>query len=227
MSPAKPFKVLVFSKTVGYRHESIPDGIAGIEKLGETTGAFTVDATEDASVIEAHNLARYTAVIFLQTSGDFLIPEQVSALQTYMHQGGGFVGIHCASAGMTEDPWYGELVGAVFVGHPDPQEATVKLEANNRDHTIVAGMPETWDWHDEWYNFRANPRGKVDVLITVDESTYTGGKMGTDHPLAWCRNFEGGRSFYTALGHFGEAYRNVSFMSHIRSGIFWAAGIDQ
>lgn len=215
------FAVLVLSKTVGYRHQSIPAGIDGVSKLGISTGEFTVDASEDASQIDAGNLSQYAVVIFLQTSGDFLNEEQLAALQAYVRGGGGFVGIHCAAAGMTTELWYGELIGAVFTDHPEPQHGILTIE--NKDHVIVSGLPEKWKWFDEWYNFNINPRAKVNVLLSINEETYTGGKMGEDHPLAWCREFDGGRSFYTSLGHFDEAYKNREFMDHLLKGILWAA----
>ncbi|KAI0095918.1 glycosyl hydrolase [Daldinia grandis] len=213
--------VLLFSKTAGYRHASIPAAIEGIRRLGVTSNAFTVDSSEDASLISAQNLSRYAAVIFLQTSGDFLSDEQLAGLRSYVRAGGGFVGIHCAAAGMTREPWYGELIGAVFTDHPEPQSGVLSVE--KKDHTIASGLPEKWEWFDEWYNFDANPRAKVTVLLSINEETYKGGKLGRDHPLAWCREFDGGRSFYTSLGHFGDAYSDQNFMGHLLNGILWAA----
>ncbi|KAI1445096.1 glycosyl hydrolase [Annulohypoxylon stygium] len=220
MSSTK-FAVFVFSKTAGYRHASIPAGIESVKQLGTASDAFTVDSSEDSSSINTENLSRYAVVIFLQTSGDILGDEQLAALQTYVRSGGVFVGIHCAAAGMTNDPWYRELIGAIFTDHPEPQHGLVTVE--NKDHAIVAGLPEKWKWFDEWYNFDENPRAKVTVLLSIDEETYKGGKLGKNHPLAWCREFDGGRSFYTSLGHFDEAYSDEEFMDHISKGILWAA----
>ncbi|KAI1407652.1 glycosyl hydrolase [Hypoxylon sp. FL1857] len=220
MTPDK-FAVFVMSKTAGYRHESIAARIDGVSQLGISSGAFTVDASEDASQINVENLSKYAVVIFLQTSGDFLSKGELAALQTYVRGGGGFVGIHCAAAGMTTEPWYGELIGAVFTDHPAPQHGVLTVE--NRDHVIVSGLPEKWEWFDEWYNFNVNPRAKVNVLLSINEKAYKGGKMGEDHPLAWCREFDGGRSFYTSLGHFNEAYNDREFMDHLLKGILWAA----
>ncbi|KAI1377083.1 glycosyl hydrolase [Hypoxylon crocopeplum] len=215
------FSVFVFSKTAGYRHESIPVGIESIRQLGASSDAFTVDSSEDASLITVKNISRYAAIVFLQTSGDFLNADQLAELQSYVRGGGGFVGIHCAAAGMTNDPWYGQLIGAVFTDHPEPQDGVLAVE--NRGHVIVSGLPEEWEWFDEWYNFDANPREKVTVLLSINEETYKGGKLGEDHPLAWCREFDGGRSFYTSLGHFEEAYADPAFMDHLLNGILWAA----
>ncbi|KAI1390500.1 glycosyl hydrolase [Hypoxylon trugodes] len=215
------FAVFIFSKTAGYRHESIPAGIEGIQRLGDSSGAFTVDSSEDASLINAKNLSRYAVVIFLQTSGDFLTRDQLVGLQSYVRSGGGFVGIHCAACGMTREPWYNELIGAVFTDHPEPQRGV--LAAENEDHFITSSLPAKWEWFDEWYNFDRNPRAVVTVLLSIDEKTYTGGKHSEDHPIAWCREFDGGRSFYTSLGHFDGAYSDQKFMSHILNGILWAA----
>ncbi|KAH9884236.1 carboxylesterase-like protein [Xylariomycetidae sp. FL2044] len=227
MEPRIPFRVLVFSKTAGYRHTSIPAGISGLKGLAASTNAFTVDASEDATLINAGNLSSYRVIIFLQNSGDFLNPDQLEGLKSYVRSGGGFVGIHCASAGLQDTPWYGELVGAVFTDHPEPQEGVVQVE--DRHHAIVSGLPSQWRWLDEWYNFRVNPRGKVTVLLSIDEACYRGGTMGVrdHHPLAWCREFEGCRTFYTSLGHFDEAYGDARFMEHIRRGISWAARIEE
>ncbi|KAI1394706.1 glycosyl hydrolase [Hypoxylon fuscum] len=215
------FAVFVLSKTAGYRHESIPAGIKGIRQLGISSNAFAADFSEDASLVNAGNLSRYAVVIFLQTSGDFLNAEQLAGLQSYVRGGGGFVGIHCAAAGLTKEPWYGDLIGAVFTDHPEPQNGVLTVE--NQDHIIVSGLPGKWEWFDEWYNFDRNPRDRVKVLLSIDEKIYEGGKLGEDHPLAWCREFDGGRSFYTSLGHFDEAYADRKFMDHILRGILWAA----
>src|SRR6516165_4748532 len=187
------FTILVFSKTTGFRHDSIPDGIAAIRTLGAEHG-FTVDATEDATTFTDAALARYKAVVFLSTTGDVLNPEQKAAFERYIRSGGGFVGIHSASD--TEYNWwrYGRLVGAYFANHPQIQRATVHIA--DPSHPSTKGLPTIWERTDEWYNFRTNPCGAVHVLATLDETTYSGGKMGDDHPIAWCHMMEGGRSWY-------------------------------
>ncbi|KAI1271517.1 carboxylesterase-like protein [Xylaria sp. FL0933] len=219
------FDVFVFSKTAGYRHDSISAGIKGLTDLGVSSGSFNITASEDASLINAQFLSRFRVVVFLSTSGEFLTSEQLNGLKTYVNDGGGFVGIHCAAAGMYSEPWYGELVGAYFAGHPEPQRGVVRVEGESKGHVIVSGMPEEMEWLDEWYNFKVNPRGKVTVLLSIDEELYEGGTMGPDHPIAWCREFDGGRTFYTALGHFDEAYRDKAFMGHLLKGILWAARV--
>jgi type 1 glutamine amidotransferase len=216
------FKVLVFSKTTAFRHDSIPAGIDAIKRLGAING-YAVDATEDAGAFTDDNLKQYQAVIFLSTSGDPLNDAQQQAFERYIHNGGGYAGIHGASAGEYDWAWYGKLVGAFFDDHPSgTPTGTLKVEDPN--HPLSATLPLTWSRSEEWYNFRTNPRPNVHVLATVDESTYTGGKMGADHPISWYHDFEGGRSFYTALGHSIESYSDPLFLMHLQAGIDYAAG---
>ncbi len=218
---AQQYSVLVFSKTAGFRHTSIPNGIAAIQKLGEKNG-FSVTATEDSSLFTAANLAKYKAVIFLNTTGDILDADQKAAFESYIQKGGGFAGVHAASDTEYKWPFYGKLVGAYFLSHPKIQTATVNV--TDRTHPSTAALPATLSRTDEWYNFRANPRGEVHVLAVVDEKSYTGGTMG-DHPLSWCHEFEGGRAWYTAMGHTEESYTEPAFLDHLLGGIRSAAGV--
>jgi cytochrome c len=220
--PAQQFAVLVFSKTTGFRHDSIPDGIAAIRALGAEHG-FTVDATEDAGQFTDIVLARYKAVVFLCTTGDILDADQKAAFERYIRAGGGFVGIHSASDTEYHWPWYGRLVGAYFASHPAIQRATVDIA--EPDHPSTKGLPVKWERIDEWYNFRSNPRGAVHVLATLDEATYSGGAMGADHPIAWCQTIDGGRSWYTAMGHTRGSYAEPLFRLHLLRGIESAAGV--
>jgi glucose/arabinose dehydrogenase len=215
------FKVLVFSKTAGYRHASIPDGIAAIEKLGADNG-FAVAATEDAAAFTPDNLAQYAAVIWLSTTGDVLNDQQQAAFEDYIRHGGGYVGVHAASDTEYDWPWYGKLVGAYFDSHPAIQTATVSV--TDRVHPSTKGLPERWQRTDEWYNFRANPRGAVHVLAELEESSYDGGNMGADHPTSWCQDYDGGRSWYTGGGHTSESYSEPLFLEHLLGGIETAAG---
>lgn len=218
---APALRVLVFTRTLGYRHDSIPDGIAAVEALGGAHG-FAVDATEDAALFTSENLARYRVVVFLSTTGDVLEGVQRDALQGFVRGGGGFVGVHSATDTLYDWPWYGALVGASFARHPAIQPASVRVE--DPAHPSTRGLPDPWTWTDEWYDFRASPRPGVHVLLTVDESSYHGGGMGADHPVAWYHDFDGGRAWYTALGHVREAYRDAAFRSHLLGGIVYAAG---
>jgi type 1 glutamine amidotransferase len=215
------FAVLVFTKTTGFRHDSIPQGARAIEQLGAEHG-FSVDRTEDAAQFEA-NLARYKVVIFLNTTGDLLDADQKAAFERYIRSGGGFVGVHSASDTEYRWPWYGRLVGAWFASHPQIQRATVHIE--NPDHPSTKVLPASWERTDEWYNFRTNPRGAAQVLATLDEATYSGGAMRADHPIAWCQEMDGGRSWYTAMGHTTESYSEPLFLLHLLGGIESAAGV--
>lgn len=217
------FSVLVFSKTTadGYRHASIPDGIQAFKELGREH-SFAVAATEDASVFTSDSLAQYDAVVFLSTSGDVLDAAQQQAFEEYIRGGGNFMGVHGASATEYDWSWYGRLVGAFFDDHPEIQTATIDVV--NEEAPSTQHLPARWSWTDEWYNFRSDPSDSVDVLLEVDEQTYEGGSMGTDHPIAWKHRFEGARSFYTALGHRKEAYETPRFLRHLHKGLDWTVG---
>jgi type 1 glutamine amidotransferase len=216
------FTVLVFSKTTGFRHDSIPQGIEAIEALG-AEHSFAVETTKDTAQFSDAGLARYKVVVFLSTTGDVLDTGEKAAFERYIRSGGGFVGIHSASDTEYGWPWYGRLVGTWFASHPQIQRATVHIA--NPDHPSLKGLPALWERTDEWYNFRNNPRGAVQVLATLDEATYSGGAMGADHPIVWCREIDGGRSWYTAMGHTKESYAEPRFRLHLLGGIENAAGI--
>ena len=216
------FAVLVLSKTTAFRHDSIPAGIAAIEALGAEHG-FAVETTEDAAGFTDAALARYRVIVFLNTTGDILDAGQKAAFERYIRSGGGFVGVHSASDTEYQWPWYHRLVGAYFASHPAIQRATIRIE--NPSHQSMQGLPVTWERSDEWYNFRDNPRSAVRVSATLDESTYSGGTMGTDHPIAWCQRIDGGRSWYTAMGHTAESYAEPLFRLHLLGGIESAAGV--
>jgi type 1 glutamine amidotransferase len=210
--------VLIFSKTNGYHHSCIPLGITAIQKLGEANH-FAVDTTTDSLRFTKKNLKKYAAVIFLCPTGKVFGPEQEEAFKNYIQQGGGFVGIHSATDCEYGWPWYGQLTGAYFKSHPKQQEA--RLMIVNKNHPSTAGMPDSWVRMDEWYNFRdLNP--DITVLIKIDESSYTGGENGSNHPISWYHEFDGGRAFYTALGHVDESYADPIFLNHLLGGIEWA-----
>jgi type 1 glutamine amidotransferase len=218
---AAPMRVLVFSRTLGFRHDSIPDGVAAVEELGREYG-FTVDATEDAGAFTATNLARYRVIVFLNTTGDVLEGAQRDAFQGFVRRGGGFVGVHAAADALYDWPWYGGLLGAYFARHPAVQPARIRVEDPN--DPSARAVPNPWTWTDEWYDFRSNPRPHVHVLLTLDESSYHGGGMGADHPLAWEHEYDGGRAWYTALGHRKETFASPVFRAHLLGGIEYAAG---
>jgi len=215
--------VLVFSKTAAFRHSSIPAGIQAIRGLGDEHG-FTVEATEDAGAFTTANLDRFDAVVWLSTTGDVLDASQQAAFEEYIRSGGGYAGVHAASDTEYTWSWYGGLVGSYFNGHPAIQSATVDVA--DGVHPSTSHLPERWQRTDEWYNFQSNPRGKVHVLATLDETSYApgGGAMGNDHPIAWCHYYQGGRSWYTGMGHGDESFADPAFRQHLAGGILWAAG---
>jgi type 1 glutamine amidotransferase len=218
--PKSRAQVLVFSKTEGFRHDSIPAGIAAIRSLGRANG-FSVTATENAKTFAPRRLSRFDAVVFLSTTGDVLTPKQQKAFKGYIRKGGGWVGIHSAADTEYDWPFYGRLLGAYFLSHPAIQPAAI--DVTDRAHPSTRHLPARWPRTDEWYDFRSNPRGTVHVLATLDESTYSGGTMGVDHPIAWCHPLKGGRAWYTAGGHTSESYSEPDFRRHLLGGILWAA----
>lgn len=218
---AAPYDVLVFSKTSGFRHDSIPAGIDALRALGQEQG-FTVTATEDATAFSPDNLSGYETVVFLSTTGDVLDSTQQHALQSYVDSGGGYVGVHAAADTEYDWPYYGQLVGAWFKSHPAIQRATVVNE--DRTHPATSHLGATWARTDEWYNYRTNPRSGVHVLQSLDESSYSGGEMAGDHPLTWCHAQGQGRSFYTGLGHTAESYADPAFRTLLLGAVRYAAG---
>jgi type 1 glutamine amidotransferase len=207
--------VLVFHKTAGFQHPSIPAGVNAIRQLGQQNG-FTVTATADANQFTTANLARFQAVVWLSTTGDVLNAGQQAAFESYIAAGGGYVGVHAAADTEYDWPWYGGLVGAYFHSHPANQTARISVE--DRSNASTAHLPQTWTRLDEWYNYRTNPRANVRVLASLDESSYSGGNMG-DHPITWCHDYRGGRAWYTGLGHTEESYADPNFTRMLLGGI--------
>lgn len=216
-----PFHLLVFTRTLGFRHASIPAAIAAVQVLG-TYNNFTVEATEDPGAFTDANLARFAAVLFLNTTGDVLDSTQQAAFQRYIAAGHGFAGVHSASDTEYGWPWYHELLGATFKSHPAIQQATVLIV--DTAHVSTRHVATPWARTDEWYNFTAQPAG-VTVLAVVAESTYSGGTLGSPHPMSWFHTFEGGRAWYTAMGHTACSYAERAYLEHLAGGIEWAAGV--
>ncbi|MBE9599313.1 ThuA domain-containing protein [Pedobacter sp. MC2016-24] len=220
---AKKKKLLIFSKTAGFHHTSIPAGITAIQKLG-LENKFEVDTSTNSEKITTQNLKQYAAVVFLSTTGDIFNAAQQTAFEQYIKAGGGFVGVHAATDTEFDWPWYGKLAGAYFTNHPKQQMAT--LNVVDRKTISTAHLPEVWKRKDEWYNFK-DIQGDLKVLITLDETSYEGGKNPGYHPIAWYRDFDGGRSFYTGLGHIDESYTDPLFLKHLLGGIQYAMGIKK
>ena len=239
------YRVLVVGETLGFRHSHIDDTTLAVMDLGRENG-FSVDVWDSAQpdltlprtpFTSAEDLGQYATIIFaspVDATNDLdperprlLDDDELAALQGYIRDGGGYVGLHAATDTMHTVPWYGELTGggARFVSHPQPQTATMRVESPG--HPSTSMLPAEWERFDEWYNYSTNPRDDVHVLITLDESTYEpgGGAMGEDHPIAWCQNFEGGRSWYEGAGHTDESWSDPLFLEHVLAGIEWTAGL--
>ncbi|TVR48762.1 MAG: ThuA domain-containing protein [Puniceicoccaceae bacterium] len=219
----EPDRILVFSKTAGFRHASIEAGLEALRELAEQHGV-AVEATENAAAFTPENLALFAAVVFLNTSGTLFDEDQRAALKGFIRGGGGYVGVHAASDTEYDWPWYEELVGAWFHSHPNnPNVRPAVAQVEVPDHPATAMLPARWPRNDEWYNFRRFADG-LTVLLTLDTDSYEGSRHPGNHPISWCREFEGGRSFYTAFGHTSETFREDLFRAHLWGGIAWAMG---
>ena len=217
--------VLVFSKTAGYRHESIEPGIEAIKQLGEQHG-FQVVASEDSTRFDRGKLEGIDVVVFLNTTGDILNEAQQHELEQFMRNGGGFVGVHAAADTEYDWPWYGKLVGAYFNGHPNnPNVREATLRRLNDHHPATTPLPQDWTRSDEWYNYK-NINPENEVLINLDESTYEGGTNGENHPISWYKEYDGGRAFFTGLGHTPASYTDSLFLAHLAGGIQYALGTN-
>jgi cytochrome c len=225
-APAVLENVLVFTRTSGYRHDSIGVGVEAIVSLGAQNG-FAVQQTEDPAMFSDAVLAELDVVVWLSTTADVLDDTQQAAFERYIRAGGGWVGVHAAADTEYDWPFYGELLGggAYFESHPAIQNARLNVEDGG--HVSAAHLEPSFEVTDEWYNFQANPRSVVSVILTLDESSYMPGEgaMGADHPIAWSHELEGGRAWYTALGHRSELYSDPLFTQHLLGGIRWAAGV--
>jgi len=213
-------KVLLFSKTAGFHHDCIADGKLAIKALCADNG-IQVDTTTDPTFFNEEDLEDYAAVLFFNTTGDVLESNQEIAFERYIQAGGGFVGVHAASDTEYGWNWYGNLAGAYFTSHPSIQEA--KFDVMDTSFAASKFLPKEWIRTDELYNLKMVNKD-VNVILTVDESTYEGGTNGDYHPMAWYHDFDGGRAFYTALGHTKESYKEELFMKHLLAGIQYSIG---
>ena len=218
VSNKKAPRILVFSRTLGFHHASIPTGVAAIQKIGLDNN-IKVDTTTDSNFFTEKTLNNYAAVVFLSTTGNVLNDEQQAAFEQFIKKGGGYVGIHAATDTEYDWPWYNQLVGAYFKSHPKQQDAV--LHVLDQTHISTLHLPKEWKRFDEWYNFKSI-QPNLHVLITIDEKSYTGGENGDYHPMAWYHDFDGGRAFYTEFGHTDESYADPLFIQHVTGGIAYA-----
>jgi len=216
-------RVLVFTKTAGFHHASIPDGVKAVIQMGQRHD-FGVDTTSDAAKFTDDTLHQYAAVIFMSTTGNVLDSTEQVAFQHFIQAGGGYVGVHAAADCEYEWPWYGKLVGAYFKNHPHPQSASLDIHKDAL-FPVTDSLPNPWIRTDEWYNFRALPQD-VHVLVSIDETSYDGGENGAHHPMVWYHEFDGGRAFYMELGHTPESYTEAPFLHLLWAGIRYAMDKD-
>ena len=221
-----PELVLAFTKTAGFRHQSIEKGVQTLRELGRENG-FIVLQTESSEDFNEDNLKNYKLVVFLNTTMDVLDAGQQRAFEQYIKGGGSFMGIHAAADTEYDWPWYGRLVGAYFDGHPNnPNVRQAKIDVLVKDHPSTAHLTDTWVRNDEWYNYKdLNP--SMNVLMNLDETSYEGGTNGENHPIAWYHEFDGGRAFYTGGGHTDAAFDEPDFRKHLLGGIFWCFNRDE
>ncbi len=223
-NPLDSPKVLLFSETEVFRHDSTETALLALEEIAAAANIRTERANDSTDIFTRENLADYDAVVWVMTSGDVLNASEQAAFENYIQLGGGYAGIHAASFTEYEWPWYGRLVGAYFDTHPEIQIATQIVE--DGEHISTAHLGTMWTRTDEWYDYLTNPRSEVNVLLTLDENTYSGGTMGNDHPSAWYHDYDGGRSWYTGGGHTEESYSEPDFRAHLLGGLRYAAGIE-
>jgi type 1 glutamine amidotransferase len=222
-APKKPDLVLVFTKTAGYRHQSIEKGVKTLRELGRNNN-FIALQTESGDDFNADNLKNYQLVVFLNTTMDVLDDDQQRAFENYIKSGGSFLGIHAAADTEYEWPWYGKLVGGYFNGHPNnPNVRKATIEVLDKSHPSTAHLPDQWVRSDEWYNYKdLNPN--MNVLMNLDEDSYEGGTNGDNHPIAWYHEFDGGRAYYTGGGHTDESFDEPEFRKHLLGAIEWCLG---
>lgn len=226
---AAQFKVLLFTKTAGWQHEAVHAGVTAVQELGKLHDFEVFWSADAARVMNDAELSKYQAVVFLLTTGDVLDERQQAAFERYIRRGGGYVGVHSAADTEYGWPWYTKMVGHMFHVHPAVQTAVLKVERS--DFPGMERFAARNLFTDEWYEY-GPARARLHYLLSVDESSYDpnttwpdrqGKGMGAFHPVAWYQHYDGGRAFYTGLGHLAATYRDPLFLHHLYGGIYWAA----
>lgn len=225
---APQFTVAVFSKTAGFHHESILEAVTAVRALGKQHYFDVVWNEDPKQFFTDADIGKYQAVIFLLTTGDALNDEQQAVFERYIRKGGGYVGVHSATDTEYQWPWYTKMLGHMFRRHPRIQTAMVNVE--NRDFPGMDRFPSRFLTTEEWYEFDASRSPGLKYLLSVDESTYeTSSQRKAEaassplHPIAWYHEYDGGRAFYTGLGHLPATYSDQQFLHHLYGGIYWAA----
>ena len=224
------FRVLMITTTDGWHHESIADAVPAIRGLAEKHHFDVVWEENIDLVFTEESLAEFDVIMFVLTTGDILDPDQQALMESFIRAGKGFVGVHSASDTEYDWPGFTQLVGRMFHIHPAIQ--TAELSVIDREFPGQERMPDRFWFTDEYYEFGEETVSGLNYLLTIDERTYdpvtdwgekSGTGMGDFHPLAWYQEFDGGRSFYTALGHLPSVYEDELFLEHLYGGIYWAA----
>ena len=218
-SDKNSFSVLVISETKGWVHDSIESGIDLIENIGDKNN-FNVYHSDNSKVITSQNLKEFNSIIFLNTTGDILSKNEQNVMEQFIKNGKGYVGVHSASDTEYEWQWYGDLVGAYFRNHSDVVDGKIFTVVNT--HKITEHLNPEWNIEDEWYNFDYIS-DNINVLLKLDETSYEGGEHPDYHPITWYHKYDGGRSFYTALGHTKEVFKDERFIKLLEKGILYAS----
>lgn len=216
---------LVFSKTDGWRHDSIEEGQTAFMEIAQNNG-YSITLSEDSELFTTENLSQYDAVVFLNTTLNLFNDTQREAFENYIRSGGGFVGVHSATDTEYDWPWYGDLVGAYFDNHPgNPNVREAEVLTRNSEHQATNMLPEVWVRSDEWYNF-GYINDEINVLLELNTDSYEGSDHAGDHPISWYHEYDGGRAFYTGLGHTKESYSDELFLQHLQGGLNYAMGVQ-
>ncbi len=222
------FEVLIFAEDDGYHLDNIPTVIEAFKSLSRQH-SFGLEWAMDPEIFTSEDMAEFDVVVFLNADGDPFSEEQRAGFKKFINEGGGYVGIHGASTTKDKWPWYDQLVGRVFTDHPPVQTGILKVV--EPDFPATWHLKKKWMWTDEWYNFSKAKVDDLNILLQVDESSYDVGMgygnpesaMGDFHPIAWYHEFDGGRAFYSALGHIPESFQDKNHLDFLYGGIYWAA----
>ncbi len=216
-SDQNTFSVLIITETDGWVHDSIESGLELIQKIGIQNN-FNVYYSHDSRVITYENLEKIRTIIFLNTTEEILTNDEQKLMESFIRSGKGFVGVHAAADTEYNWQWYGKLVGAYYRNHPDVMNGKI-LTINNK---ITDHLESEWEIEDEWYNFDY-VNYDINILLNLDEKSYIGGEHPDYHPITWYHEYDGGRSFYTGLGHTKEVYEDSRFMILLEKGILYAS----
>ncbi len=214
------YSVLVITETKGWVHDSIESGLKLIQNIGNKNN-FNVYHSDNSSVITYKNLKEIKTIIFLNTTEEILTDVEQKVMESFIKSGKGFVGVHAAADTEYNWQWYGKLVGAYYRNHPEVMNGKI-LTIN---HKITNHLDSEWEIEDEWYNFDY-VNYDINILLHLDEDSYIGGEHPDYHPITWYHEYDGGRSFYTGLGHTKEVYDDERFIKLLEKGILYASYED-